>query len=674
MICIPPEIALKVKEKLKTNEISTLEVSKMLPTEKAALKSVLEDFVAEKMGIKVKPEEVKKISELSKKIDTAQKKLGDELGNPAKRAETVDFFTEKKKMEDYLQGLTPAHQLKVATGTVGRGMMLFSVKSPLLNIGSNIEVGATEAISRRIVNLGTKGTDSTLALDYMKMAREVYKKTGYDISRMTSITDTGSMGERVLGETVHTQGPGKVRKVGRFMEDIVFKRLMGAPDAAFASAHFADSVNLQSLNVANGDKAIARDIMVDAMRVDPQTPEGLLVRNQGILDAQVATWTNSSWASKVTLALRKVFNTASGDLRLGDNLYPFVKTPANVIETGMDYAGLGIPKAIVKTVNAVRTGTVTKPVMQGILRDIARSGLGIVGAIAIAANLDDDDFVGAYDPGRYQLEQLRNSNYNAIRIGNKWISTDWLGPLSVPVTAIMYARKYGKAGKAEYAFQYAKGVGSQVLNLPVISDIRDSIRQSYYNKDQSLSEMSSDSLNYFIDFLSSRLIPSFVSDVAKTTDPYNRKASEGLEAVEAKIPGLRQTLPVKEVLGEPSKSEPGLSTILFGSRVKTSQETPIITEVNNITNSVGKNINFTDFAKSSSKTLSQFKEKVGDQRYQEATTYYGDLLREKLDKKISSSKYKKMDDEDKYKELSNVDSEAMDAVFKKYRFKYKKAK
>lgn len=673
MKCIPPEIALKVKEKLKTNKISTLEVSKMLPTEKAALKSVLEDFVTEKMGIKVKPEEIKQINKLSQGVDKAQKKLGDELGNPEKYQETVDFFVEKKKMDDYLQSLTPAHKLRVATGTIGRGMMLASVKSPVLNIGSNIEIGAMEAIARRITNLGTKGTDTKQALKYMKMTNDIYKKTGYDISRMTSLSDTGSMGERVLGKIVHTQGPGATRRAGRIVENIVFKNLMGAPDVAFSSAHFADSVNLQARNVGK-TKAEAKTIMTDAMRIDPKTPEGLLVRQQGILDAEVATWTNNSWASKVTLSLRKVFNDASGDLRLGDNLYPFIKTPANVIETGMDYAGFGIPKAMVKTVNAVRTGTVTKPVMQSAARDIVRSGLGIAGAAMITAQLDDDDFVGAYDPSRYQIEQLRNSNYNAIRIGNKWISTDWLGPLAVSVTSMMYARKHGKAGKAEFAFQYVKGTGGQVLNLPVISDIRDSIRHSLYQEDKTLAEMSSDSFNYITGFISSRLIPSFLSDVARATDPYNRKANEGVEAVKAKIPVLRQTLPEKEVLGEPSKSEPGLSTILFGSRVKTSSETPVISEVNSISNSVGKSLNFTDLTRSSSKTLGQFKEKVGEDKYKEATTYYGEVLREELEKEISSRKYQNMSDEDKYKVISNTDSEAMDKVFKKYRFKYKSQK
>jgi len=48
--------------------------------------------------------------------------------------QTLAFLEGKKKMDDYLLGLNPANNLKVLTGTVGRGMMLASLKSPLLNI------------------------------------------------------------------------------------------------------------------------------------------------------------------------------------------------------------------------------------------------------------------------------------------------------------------------------------------------------------------------------------------------------------------------------------------------------------------------------------------------------------------------------------------------------------
>lgn len=669
--CILKERAQELKEALQKGEITSDSISKLLPEEKQAVKAILEEFVSEKLGVSVSKGEVAEITKMAKKIDEAQQKLGGELGNPTKVQENVDFFKAKKEMDDYLLAKNPSNRLKVLTGTIGRGMMLFSVKSPVLNIGSNIEIGFAEAISRRIAEGTVKGTDTKLATDYIKMVNRVYKETGYDLSRMTSLVDSGAGGARVLGDMTHSQGTGAIRKTGQVVEDIVFKNLMGAPDVAFGSAHFADSVNLNALKIAKGDKAQAKEFMNDAMRLEPKTVEGEILRQQAILDAQKATWTDASWASKVSEGIRKILNTVSGDFRVGDYLLPFVKTPANVISTGMDYAGMGIPKALVKTVQAIRTGELgSKEHIQSISRDLVRSGLGLTAAVILANQFKEDDFVGAYDPKRYQIEGLRNSNYNAFRVGDKWVSTDWLGPLSIPFSSIMYAKKYGKTG-GEKTFQYSKGVLSQIEQLPGVSDMYEFVKANQSKQNQSLEEMTGQAQNYLIDQISSRLVPSFVGDIAKATDKNARVATKGWEALQAKIPGMREKLPVKKnVFGQEVKTESALSTILFGSRVKEDRETSIIKEISDVSNRTEKGINFTDWDKSSSKTLAQFKEKKGQAKFDEAKARYGKELQLKLEQTFKKPAYQRLSDEQKLKVINDLDSEAMDNVFKKYGFKY----
>lgn len=670
--CTPKELIDKLKNDLEKGRITPDAISKMLPEEKLTLKSILENVVADKLGVSVSKGEVAEITVKAKKIDESQTKLGDDLGNPNKLQENLDFFKAKKEMDDYLLSKHPSNKLKVLTGTIGRGMMLFSVKSPVLNIGSNIEIGFTEALSRRIANGTLRGADNKLAIDFVKMTNKIYQATGYDISRMTSLRDTGAGGARVLGEMTHSQGKGLIRKTGRGVEDVVFKQLMGAPDVAFSSAHFADSVNLNALKMAKGDKAKATEIMTDSMRLEPLTTEGEVLRTQGILDAQKATWTDTSWASKVSEGIRKVLNDVSGDLRAGDYLLPFIKTPANVIATGMDYAGLGIPKALIKTYKAFKSGELgSKEVLQGITRDLVRAGLGLTGAVIIASQLKDDDFVGAYDPARAQIEQLRNSNYNAIRVGGKWISTDWLGPLSVSVTSIMYARKYGKTG-GEKTFQYGKGVLASALNIPGVSDVYDTVKTQAYQKNQSLEEMSGATMDYISSQLYSRLVPSFMSDTAKAVDPNVRQPVKGFESIKTKIPFLSRTLPEKKnVFGETIKGEPGWSDILFGARVKTDKENPLIKEISRVSDANDKGITFTNWDKSSSKTLAQFKDKVGILRYNEAKVKYGQELKKQLELTIKNPTYQKLSDEEKLKVINGKDADAMNKIFLQYGFKYR---
>jgi len=638
-------------------------------------KAFLEDLVSDKLGVNVSPEEVKIISEKAKRIQDVQSKLGDDIGNISEKFdENMEFFKAKKEMDDYLKSLSPTSQLRVLTGTIGRGMMLASLKSPILNIGSNIEIGLTEAISRRLASGGLKGTDNALAIDYVKKINKIYQQTGYDLSRAENINDLGVSGERVLGETVHSGGKGIIRKTGRIIEDTVFKQLMGAPDVAFSSAHFADSVNINALKLSKGDITKAKEFMVDSMKLKPQTSEGEMLRTQGIMDAQMATWTNSSWASKLSEGIRKLINQATGDARLGDYLLPFVKTPANVISTGMDYAGLGVPKAIVEVVNGIRAKDLgSKERVSKISRDLVRSGLGLTASVIIAYQLKDDDFVGAYDPNRSQIEGLRGSPAeNSIRIGDKWISTDWFGPLSIPLSSIMYARKYGKAGKGEMAFQYGKGVVSQIGQLPGISDLYDEVKTYAYKKDQTLQEMTGEAENYLTSQLYSRLVPSFLSDFAKATDKYERQSVKGVEGLKSKVPGLRETLPIKtNVFGEQVETQPAWSTLLFGSRVKTSTENETIKEINKISESNGKGINFTDWDKSSSKTLIQFKEKVGQEKFDKAKTQYGEELKKELESLFKNPLYNKLTDEEKYNTIIGKDTDAMNKIFKLYGFKYK---
>lgn len=633
----------------------------------------LEDLISDKLGVSVTTEELSNIAEKAKVIEEAQIELGDDIGNPLEFDKNMKYFEAKKDIDNYIQSINPASKLRVLTGTIGRGMMLASVKSPILNIGSNLEVGITEAITRRLASGQLKGTDSDLAVQFIKMSNKIFKETGYDISRMMHLKDTGVSGGRILGETVSAAGEGKIRRVGQVMEDIVFKNLLGAPDAAFASAHFADSVNLNAMKAAKGDKTKARKIMVDAMRVAPQTLEGELVRMEAIADAQLATWTNQTWASDVSEGIRKILNNVSGDVRAGDYLMPFVKTPANVIATGMDYAGLGALKAAYKTVNAIRSGDLgDKKVFQGIMRDLVRSGLGIVGAIMISLNFDDDDFVGAYDPSRAQIEALRGSQYNAIRIGNKWISMDWFGPLSIPLTAIMYARKYADT-PAEGIFQYGKGTLSGVKELPGIETFIDFAKTEAYKKNQTLEEMTGETRDFIMSEAFSRLVPSIVSDIAKATDVKDRETSGSTMAqLINKVPGLRYTLPEKkDIFGETVKGEPAWSDILFGARVKTSRETELIKEINKVTQDVGKSITFTNWDKSSSKTLAQFKEEVGEKDFNEAKSLYGQDLKQRLEDIVSDPRFEDMTPEDRLRNLNNADSAIMADIFKEYGFKYR---
>lgn len=634
--------------------------------DKASKSVMFQDIASEKLGVSVSAKEIGMIHAQAKRIEKAANKVANSVGDPAKFEENMAFFKELKQMDDMLNSMTPAPKLRVATSTIGRGMMLASVKSPILNIGSNLEVGMTEKIAR-LIAIRSKNASTDLAKQYRNMVNKIYNETGYDLTRMTSLADTGSAGERVLVDVTHSQGKGAVRATGRVIEDIVFKNLMGKPDVMFAARHFADSAGRLATRMADGNAKKAKLLMKDAMRIEPYTPEGMIIRQQSILDAQVATWTNESWASKASLGLRKILNNLSGDYRLGDYFMPFVKTPANVISTGLDYAGAGYFKGAVKLVKAIRAGELgEKQVVQDITRDMVRAGLGTAGAFILASQFKPDDFVGAYDPGRKQIEQLRNSRDNVVRIGDSWVSLDWFGPLAVPMTAMLYAKKYGNGITG-----YLQGTGSAAMMIPGVEDIYDLYKnysETGYKQGQSTEEAVVEAGKFVSGEFASRAIPSIMSDIAKMSDPYQRENN-----LISKIPLLSHTQKAKRnVFNEQIKSNNPIYTLLFGSRVQNDRETKAVTEIVRVMRKTGSNISFTDWNTTSSTKVAQFAKRLGDKKFEKAKNEYGQNLKNELTKLTSSGEYKKLSDEDKLSKLKTIDDKVRTGVFRKYNFVYKR--
>lgn len=643
--------------------------------------SFMADLVAEQLGITISPEEAKTISEKSAKLEElANAKPDNEFGLP-----NLEYFKARREMFDYLNSLAPSSRLKILSSTVARGNMLASVKSPLTNIIGNTVQGIQQALERRLSSTQFKGTNSDFAKKYFKYANKVFKESGYDITRMLHIDDN----ERTLGEqNVQSQGEGVARKIGRFYEDNIFKKLMAAPDVAFSAAHFGDSANLASTKIANEEglkgeaaKKRALEIFKDAASLNPQTEEGTYVRAQAIADANYATYQNDSYYSTLALAIRKIINTATGDVRLGDQLMPFVKTPANVIGAGIDASGVSAIRGLYNLRGALESARLgNKDPLKQVVRDFVRSGLGLSLAVIVSAMFDPDDFIGEYPISAKEQELLRlqTATPNSIRIGGKWISLDYFGAIASPLVGIMYARKYGN-GLVNTAYKYAQGVGTQALKFPAYSAVKDLLVSfdNNLNKATDTTKTAEEQTKATLgalgvtatDFLSSRVVPAIVYDIGKATDPYERKydSKNPIERLQAKLPAVRNELPAKtDVLGNKVKNEGAISTFLFGSRVKTATQNAVVDELVRL-QSTGNLPSITDVEKTSQR-VQNFKEQMDakgtPEKYDKVVQKFKDDFSKRLDTLVNSFTYKRADDEKKAKLITEIRADLLDRNLK----------
>lgn len=614
-------------------------------------KSFLQDAISQKMGVTLSEKETEHIVDLSTRLEQ-ESKTTSQFGT-----KTKEYYMAKREMDKYVESLNPTHNLRVFTSTIGRGAMLLSLKSPLLNVSSNSIVGFLQVAERRILQRRFNGFNNDVAGEYRKFATDVYKDTGYDLSRFQSFGE----GHKVRGEDItHSQGSGAVRAIGRFFEDVAFNKMQGLPDAAFSAFHFSDSANLSSSVLAlkeglSGPEAKQRalTILQDAFKEAPQSKEGQYVRAQAEADALYSTFTNKTLASDVALKFRGIVNTATGDLRLGDITDPFVKTPANVLSAGLDYSGATVTAkmgvGILKALNDVaHRREFDKTNFADVNKYMVRAGMGITFAYVISQMIKPQDFLGQYPttPTEQKLFESRNGVANSIKIGDKWVSLDYLSTLGAPLLAFLYAKKYSNGSPLDNAYRYSQGVGATLQNLPGLNTIMQAGKYitTPPSKKTTASEAGLNAGKAILGSITSRIVPGIVTDLANMTDGYKRSSDKGTLTgqMQAQLPRFRKDLPIsRTTFGDPITTENWVSTLLFGSRVKTAKDSTLINELVRL-NQEGELPSITDVSKSS-KAVGEFKAQVSKPKFEEAMAYFGKNLKANMLESIQSEDYKAAD-------------------------------
>lgn len=678
-----------LNEEYRKNEITALNRNfKDLDEVNAFIETKVQGLSDKKLGIALSEDEVKKFTELGKKMYEEGAKLGADfidLSTKEGYEKALGFGKAHKEMEEFSRSLMPVSAWRSFVNRIGRATMLTSIKTPFLNIESNTITGITQAIARRVS--GRKFTSSVekgVQLEYMKNANKFFKETGIDMTRMISFEDTVAGSGRITGEKVSE---------GNFLKgytDFIFNKTLSTPDVAFGSFAFSDSASLTSSRIAKGDVKKSTEIFKDSMLLNPKTDEGKVVRLQAISDARLATYTNDSWSAKFLESTRELLNKVGG---LGDILLPFVKTPANVAELGADYAGLGFIKGGVKGgkilyTTLIKKGEVDREAMQSAINDIVRSGLGMTLGVAIASQLDADDFMGAYDPQRVKIDQLSNTSYNAVKlntpVGEKWVSVDYFGSLGSTIVGYMYAKKYGEGNRAK---GYVAGVTTQYLSAlgagEAFNSITDTISKIDPNNKADMVKIFGDELARSSgNILVSRTVPGIMYDLARATDEVQRDTRQKKFIVETplmninfdqfvnKVPFFRENLPVKfDALGRTMYEESTIDSMLFGARVRTSRMDEVVSEIYRLRDN-GQTPTVKDLRFMYSTKVDELKKKTGE-RFYDIARKYGETIAVLYKKEMDKDSYRKLSDEEKKKRLDAIGQTEYEKTLRNNGVKYR---
>lgn len=541
-------------------------------------------------------EDTKRLFEASVKLKTA---YADHMkANPNKNP-PVEVMRLLKEMTDTANAMSPSNALALGINVWGRAAMLASVKTPILNIESNLVGAVTEGMIRRArLRSWDKAVDPEAIEAYKAYDAAVYDASGITMStvRAESILEPSLFGA-VKGERVlTTQGEGRVRAASRLAENIIFKWSLGKPDAMFKRQAFVDNAVLEATKIAKAEghkgdalKKRATEIFNDAVLFNPQTPEGQGVRERSVAAAEIVTYTNDGLISRFSLKARELLNDATGNARIGDILMPFVKTPANVAALGLEYSA-GFGRLALNLVN----GTILRDVRnrtwsaesQAAVNAAVRNGFGAVLALLLVAGLEPDDYISSFDlasPKERDLARMKNAPFNSVKIGGAYVSLDYFGPLAAPMTAVLEAQK--REGFWTVAYEYVKTALVQASStIPAIEGLSSAVGAG-----KELARMDSETLvkevsNDAVDAVMSRLVPAILGDVAKVIDDYERDMSGAsiVDKVAEKLPFVREALPVRFNTATGKPKESSLRQLFFGSRIKKAEENDFIREINRL--------------------------------------------------------------------------------------------
>lgn len=300
---------------------------------------------------------------------------------------------------------------------------------------------------------------------------------------------------------------------------------------------------------------------------------------------------DAAWQSAFRRTFRDDNALTKAMSKLGDALHiagaiqhPFVKTVTNALKIAMEYSPIGVVEGLYKAFygskslkNLIKIGGPTMSIQREIAELLSKGFVGtaiaIMGFLSYMSGDVTGDESGISDEER-AWNKAKGKYQSSIKIGDVYVNPSSLQSLSTPYMAgASYAEKLSEEGEEVRKiptltdlFNITLNMGNTALEMPVLQGAQDLFNGQYDDLTIGvvLSNLAANAM--------SQIIPgtTVLSAFAKTFDPYARETSvtdktgpakilnEGVNELKAKIPGLRETLPIKyDVLGNPIYNDAG---------------------------------------------------------------------------------------------------------------------
>lgn len=338
-----------------------------------------------------------------------------------------------------------------------------------------------------------------------------------------------------LGKPTVTYGnsiPGKAanlytQKVGQVHASIPKPFYMAAKENDLYKQ--ADAAAINKGLTGSAKRAFVKDFIKN------QTPE---VGSEADLAGQKAAFQQPSFLGRQAQALQNVPG--------GRAVLPFAKIAATILTDVKDYSPVGAAQSIFDAAKASKNGW--SPILQKQLVEGVGRGITGTAVVALGAELAKKGAITTNyptDKKEQALWQAEGKQENSIKVNGEWRQTPSLGPFASLLQAGAYyeeSKGTNPAGKSN-ATAALTGALSNFSSQSYLSGLT-SVAGAVQNPTENLGSTAK--------LEAGSVIPTGVAQIAAAGDKYDRTTQNAGQAIESKIPGLREKLPVAQTqFGQP---------------------------------------------------------------------------------------------------------------------------
>jgi hypothetical protein len=326
---------------------------------------------------------------------------------------------------------------------------------------------------------------------------------------------------------------------------------------------------------------------------------------------------------------RAGYNTASVAL---DITIPFTRIAGAIANVAADYSPAGFVKAVASSMEP--NPRLQADVAQRLVKASAGTGLVLWGMKAA----QNGTVTGSLptDPGERNRWDLEGKQPNSVKLGGKWRSITWLGPLSIPFligAEIERAKEAGTTSPIDLAWKGVGFFGKTMTEETFLQGINNLVT-GLQDPEHKMAGVAAQSLP----------IPTAIPQIAAAVDPNQRQASTVGEKIQARLPFASKALPPRlNAFGDTLRRTSGAGAIADVSSPRQATDDQITRELDRLDINPGR---IGSTVKMDSTKVKRTPREVND-----LTTEFGPVKRAVLEEIITDPSYKTMSDDERKKTI-----------------------